>query len=287
MKTSRIKSVFVALLKVLMAFVALMMFGLTLISLLKQVFIVPPFAPDLLLSIAVLLAALATKSTRANGLRLPSSWNGCIGLALLVLWACLWNAWNNDFAIGDVNLQLALSALLVSLLTGFWEELFFRGFVLRLLSPCGVLGAVLVSSIFFAMVHPRFGGNALTLVSNMLPAFSLGLLFAVSRLQTNSIFPAVIAHAAINSVSSLFSGLPENGSYASMGLLKFSSYLVFATPVLVYCYNATRKNLKDWNSSFTRMETARHNHGLDAEPSNACESRSDDREELPRCERYW
>jgi membrane protease YdiL (CAAX protease family) len=247
MKIARTKSIFAALLKVFMAFVALVMLGLTLISLLKQVIAAPPFLPGLVFSVAVLLAALVTRPTHANGLCLPLSRKGCVGLTLFVLWACLWNAWNNDFTVGDVNLQ---SAFLVSLLTGFWEELFFRGFVLRLLSPCGALGAVLVSSLFFAMLHLRFGGNALTFVSNMVPAFSLGLLFAVSRLQTNSIFPAVIAHATINFVSSLFSGLPENGSYASMGLLKFSSYLVFAMPILVYCYDAVRKNLKDWNSHF-------------------------------------
>jgi len=94
-----------------------------------------------------------------------------------------------------------IQGLLMALVTGgiivpIAEEIFFRGFVFAgLHQHLGLRRALLLNGILFALVH--------ILPTSWPPIFVLGVLFALLYEQTGSIWPAVIAHGAINSFSFL------------------------------------------------------------------------------------
>jgi membrane protease YdiL (CAAX protease family) len=100
-----------------------------------------------------------------------------------------------------------IGGLLLALFTGgvvapIAEEVFFRGFVFAgLYRERGLWPAVVLSSILFALVHIT--------PTSWPPIFLLGVIFAVLYERTGSIWPAVAAHAAVNSLSFLLVYLLE------------------------------------------------------------------------------
>jgi len=76
----------------------------------------------------------------------------------------------------------------------FVEEIFFRGFLFQgFRQKYGWLSAVLLSSLIFAAAH-------LDLVS-FIPTFVLGCVLAIVYHRSNSLWPGILFHAAINSFS--------------------------------------------------------------------------------------
>ena len=88
--------------------------------------------------------------------------------------------------------------LLGYVLTGFAEEGFFRGVMLRVLTPIGPVRAAIVSAILFGLVHL---GNILTrgepaiVSAQAVGAACFGFGYAALRLRTNTIWPLVAIHA--------------------------------------------------------------------------------------------
>ncbi|WP_027483585.1 CPBP family intramembrane glutamic endopeptidase [Deinococcus pimensis] len=83
------------------------------------------------------------------------------------------------------------------LLTGWYEELWSRGLVLRLLSPSGVRRAVVVSSLLFAALHL---GNVLyrdpvIVAAQAVGALCSGMAYAAVRVRTGSLWAAMLVHA--------------------------------------------------------------------------------------------
>jgi uncharacterized protein len=81
-------------------------------------------------------------------------------------------------------------------LTGFMEEGMFRGIVLRVLKPTGVVHSILISSLLFGLLHI---GNLLyrspaIVFAQMLGAFVHGIGLGAIRLRTNTIWFPVILH---------------------------------------------------------------------------------------------
>ena len=75
----------------------------------------------------------------------------------------------------------------------FAEEIFFRGFMMTALIPTfGMVGAIAVSSLIFAVSHMSVGSFA--------PIFFSGILFSLLYLRTRSIWPPMTAHALQNFV---------------------------------------------------------------------------------------
>lgn len=104
-----------------------------------------------------------------------------------------------DFAYswiqGSVGTKLSL-LIFALLLAPFFEELVFRGWLLRGLEPTlGGKGAVVVSSAFFALGH----GYA----AAILPLFCLGLILGWLYLRNRSLWLNVALHSAWNVVSVL------------------------------------------------------------------------------------
>jgi membrane protease YdiL (CAAX protease family) len=95
---------------------------------------------------------------------------------------------------GDLSIALVGGAMLF---TGFYEEVLARGF---LLTRCrtllgGYWGPVLLSSVLFGLGH--FYQGWLGVVQTAL----VGLVFAALVLRWGTLWPAVLAHAALNTLS--------------------------------------------------------------------------------------
>ena len=89
----------------------------------------------------------------------------------------------------------ALNATVAATLVPFAEELFFRGLGVRALLPFGAFGALVVTSLAFALGHGLFSA---------LPVLSpFALVLAWVRLRSDSVWPGVIAHGFYNG-SALF-----------------------------------------------------------------------------------
>jgi hypothetical protein len=122
---------------------------------------------------------------------------------------------------------LALALLLLGVLPGVAEELFFRGYLqTRLVERFGALAGVTVAAVLFALAHfdPQ----------HSFFAFAFGLYVGGVAVATRSLWPAVAAHAANNlaSVATIALGLDDVGSGAApQAVLLGVSLLVLAGSV--------------------------------------------------------
>lgn len=95
--------------------------------------------------------------------------------------------------VGSVIIFLAIYACLIAVA----EESIFRGIILQTLLPKGVPRAILLSTLIFALLHVGnlFAGLPWTYVlGQVLYTFGGGIAFAVMRVRTGSIWPAIILH---------------------------------------------------------------------------------------------
>jgi membrane protease YdiL (CAAX protease family) len=78
-----------------------------------------------------------------------------------------------------------------------FEEVFFRGFLFQGLqhSRVGPVGAVIITSIIFGIIHFQYDAYG------MATASAIGLLLGTARLKTASIYPAVVMHSMINFIA--------------------------------------------------------------------------------------
>lgn len=81
-------------------------------------------------------------------------------------------------------------------LTGFMEEGLMRGIVLRMLKPMGTVRSVLISALFFGLLHIAnlLYRNPIIVLAQMLGAFVHGIGLGAIRLRTNTIWFPVILH---------------------------------------------------------------------------------------------
>lgn len=100
---------------------------------------------------------------------------------------------------------MAMAVLVVGLLTGFCEEIFFRGAFQRLLAICGLrpFWAVTLAALVFSILHFQFFG--------FVPRLLLGALFGFLLFRSQSLWTAVCAHAVNNSMVVVSSWLVNNG----------------------------------------------------------------------------
>jgi membrane protease YdiL (CAAX protease family) len=79
------------------------------------------------------------------------------------------------------------------------EELFFRVFLFKgiLHSPLGGVGAVLITSALWAVIHLQYDWYGMTLI------FLSGLLVGYSRWRTGSIWPPLAMHALMNTLATI------------------------------------------------------------------------------------
>lgn len=113
-----------------------------------------------------------------------------------------------DYSFGAFLLQV----FLVALLPAICEETTHRGLLLRGLSSLGMAKAVVLSSIFFGLMHMN--------VSQFFYATVLGFIIALSVVISRSIVPGMIIHFLNNFLSTYFTFARANG-WVGSGLNEF------------------------------------------------------------------
>lgn len=100
----------------------------------------------------------------------------------------------------DVNTYPVLLAVFVfAVVPAVVEEFVFRGCMLGAYSKVDVKAGILISSLFFALLHFSFG--------SVLYGFFFGLLFAIVRLATDNLSYTIVMHCLFNMVNVILSYL--------------------------------------------------------------------------------
>ena len=156
------------------------------------------------------------------------------GLALLVPflvlgfgYSVLWLTGIGSFAVPVGGIPVTLPLLLVvsivnDSLTGFGEEIGFRGYLLPQLAGLGRRRALLLSGLLHAIWHmpillltPYYhdAGNLLIVVPLFLATLTLaGVFYGHLRLTTESVWPSTLAHGAFNTFWSTFTAFTVTAS---------------------------------------------------------------------------
>lgn len=97
--------------------------------------------------------------------------------------------------IDKSTLSLVLNIAIFALMPAIFEEMVFRGYILRSLLPYGEGFAIVVSSVLFALMH----GNILQIPFALLVGLTLGYI----AVRTGRIWPSMILHFLNNAMSSV------------------------------------------------------------------------------------
>lgn len=190
-----------------------------------------------LLTLVLMLLFAVRRSWRANGF---------LGGLQLRAWWLLWPIW--IMAMTGVPDAVATSTamqhrlwLLLAFFVAFGEEALFRGVVLGALAPMGPRRAMLISSALFGFAHvgvlfAGYGWPTGLLV--MVFAFAVGTVFAWVRLATGSIWPGLLAHAALDYVG--FAA--ANGVDYSANPMNVAATIVVAA----WAFWLMRRQPQDW-----------------------------------------
>lgn len=113
----------------------------------------------------------------------------------------------------DVNTYpVLLSIVVFAVVPAVVEEFVFRGCMLSAYSKVDVKAGILISSLFFALLHFSFG--------SVLYGFFFGLLFAVVRLVTDNLAYTMIMHCLFNSINVILSYM-RIGEISTVAVVSF------------------------------------------------------------------
>lgn len=111
----------------------------------------------------------------------------------------LWNGARLNLGLGETVLHIV-----TMLCVGFLEEVIFRGFLFKALCKDNVKTAVLISSLTFGMGHIVNLLNGAALLPTLLQigyASAIGFLFTALFYRGKSLWPCILAHGILNSLS--------------------------------------------------------------------------------------
>jgi membrane protease YdiL (CAAX protease family) len=122
--------------------------------------------------------------------------------------------------------------LFISLAPGFSEEMLFRGYAQRrLIERWGGWPAILITSAIFAIIHVA--------PHTVVFAFPVGIWLGLMAWRSGSVWPGVIAHAAVNglwnvyNISIQYGYLPEEPPLAFLAALSLVGVVAFAWSVII------------------------------------------------------
>lgn len=138
-------------------------------------------------------------------------------------------------------IALPLGAL-INAIPAFGEEIGWRGWLLSALRPLGVWPSLLVTGAVWGLWHApiillgyNFGrGDVIGVLLMVAGCMAWGVLLGWSRLRTGSVWPAVVAHGALNAAAGLLAllvAVGERPDPALVGPLGAVSWLVLAVVV--------------------------------------------------------
>lgn len=108
--------------------------------------------------------------------------------------------------------------LAIGIFSGFYEEIIFRGVIMRHLEPLiGTVGALAFTSAFFGLVH--LANPDATLFAAFAIAIEAGILLGAAYLVTRRLWLAIGLHAAWNFTQGWVFSIPISGTGVSNGLL--------------------------------------------------------------------
>jgi membrane protease YdiL (CAAX protease family) len=114
--------------------------------------------------------------------------------------------------------------IIVTLLIGFQEEAIFRGILLSVLRPQGVMKAVLISAALFGIIHVNslfVGRDPIFVLSQIVASFLGAIGLGALRVRTNTVVPLVLLHALNDFLQFSATGGMEAGNVSlSIPILK-------------------------------------------------------------------
>lgn len=113
----------------------------------------------------------------------------------------LWNGVAVNYSLSETVCYIACM-----LCVGFLEEVIFRGFLFVSIAKDNVKSAIIISSVTFGVGHliNLFNGSGMDLATNLCQicfAIAVGFLFVTIFYRGKSLFPCIIVHSAINTLS--------------------------------------------------------------------------------------
>jgi len=101
--------------------------------------------------------------------------------------------------------KIGLGVLLIGISTGLTEELWFRGYIMKLIEKNnGKNMAIILSAVVFSLLHmlnikPEY--NAFDIILKIFNGILVGIMFALIMYKSNSIWSAVIVHIFWNALT--------------------------------------------------------------------------------------
>lgn len=109
----------------------------------------------------------------------------------------------------NFNLWILIAVLIGYMIQGMTEEVFFRGFIMNIFSSQkGVVFGILMSSVFFAIMHIGNPGTQFLAIINI---FIFGLVFGLLFYWSNNIWLTGAAHSFWNFTMGSVLGIPVSG----------------------------------------------------------------------------
>ena len=137
-----------------------------------------------------------------------------------------------DFSV-SLDYNYIIVFMLTMLLVGFIEEVIFRGMLYKNMLQDNKNVAMFVSSLTFALGHILnlfMGSDLISTLLQVVYCFLVGYLFVLIFDISNSIWPCIISHGLVNSLS-IFS---NNNLIGTFLLIIFSSSYIFYIKKKVY-----------------------------------------------------
>lgn len=130
----------------------------------------------------------------------------------------------------DVNTYpLILSLVVFAVVPAVVEEFVFRGVILGAYSKVDVKAGIVISSLFFALLHFSFG--------SVMYGFFFGLLFVVIRLSTGNLVYTIIMHCLFNTINVLMSYMRLDKIPAVVVFIVFAVALFSFITLVMYFFS--------------------------------------------------
>lgn len=184
------------------------------------------------------------------GLCKPSvpAWRFLYYVPLVVLASAnLWNGASINYTPAET-----VCRIVCMLCVGFLEEVIFRGFLFAAIARNNIKSAIVISSVTFGIGHiiNLFNGSGMELVGNLCQivfAIAVGFLLVTIFYRGGSLFPCIIVHSAINTLSTFAN---DENLTTQMHLLHLAVLIVITVAYTLILTRTLPKNSKSKNNCF-------------------------------------
>lgn len=118
---------------------------------------------------------------------------------LLLMSVNLWSGININNSISEI-----IFFIISMICVGFLEEIIFRGLLFQMMSKYSIRQAILVTSFTFGIGHILNllnGAEFIPTIIQIIYAVSTGYMFAIILVRGKSLWPCIITHSVVNSLS--------------------------------------------------------------------------------------